>query len=142
VQSWAIVTSWRFDRANRRGPAGDMPPGGTMVSALLLRARPDSDTRSDYPLIRRLPLRLPSETDDYLEGAEQVPEYRVFGSGRSFVLEVRVNINRTRPGRKMLARAQEVVDRLRFPGWIAQQCQGLDTGGFPMRRLDTAAYLR
>jgi hypothetical protein len=43
VQSEAIVTSWRPDRANPYGPAGDMPQGGTMVSALLLRAHPDAD---------------------------------------------------------------------------------------------------
>jgi hypothetical protein len=114
VQAEAIVTSWRFDRSNPRGPAGDMPPGGIMVSALLLRARPDEDTRSDYPPIRRLPLRLPRQTDDFLEGAPEVREYRVFGSGRRFVLEVRAAVNGPRP-RRALRRAQAVVDNLRLP---------------------------
>jgi hypothetical protein len=124
VQSEEIVTSWGVDRGNPIGPAGDMPPGGIMVSALLLRAHPDADTRSDYPRIRRLPLRLPLTTTSILEGYEHVPEYRVFASGRRFVLEVRAAINRRRPGRGMLTRAQRVVDQLRLPSWITRR--GLD----------------
>jgi hypothetical protein len=121
VSSEAIVTSWPPDRTNPRGPAGDMPHGGSMVSAHLLRARLDRDLRADYPPIRELPLRLPERTRTSLEGYD-VPEYRVFGSGRHFILEVRAAIaeGRVRPG--MLARAQAVVNRLRLPKWIARDC--------------------
>jgi hypothetical protein len=122
VSSEAIVTSWPPDATNPRGPAGDMPHGGTMVSALLLRAHPDRELRADYPRIRELPLRLPARTRASLEGSDEVPEYRVFASGRRFILELRVAVaeGRVRPG--MLARAQAVVNTLRLPHWIRTNC--------------------
>lgn len=116
-----LVTSWDGDRANPHGPAGDLPPGGILVSALLIRARPDFQTRAGYPRIRKLPLRLPATTDSVLEGYDHVPEFRVFGSGRRYILEVRASINRPRPTRGMLRRAQAVVDRLRIPGWMERR---------------------
>ena len=122
VQSESIVTSWTPDRSNPGGPAGDMPHGGTMVSANVIRMHPDARVRADHPRLGRLPLALPKHASGRLEGYDDIPEYRIFRSGRRFVLEVRVAIAERHPRAGMLARAQKVVDRLRLPEWIRHTC--------------------
>jgi hypothetical protein len=73
---------------------------------------------ADAPPIRRLPLRLSRTTGSRLEGAPDVPEYRVFGRmGEMYNVDLRVDINDPHPTRSMLRAAQQVVSGLRFPVW-------------------------
>jgi hypothetical protein len=126
--SEAIATSWRFDRSSRRGPAGDMPPGGIMVQVLLIR-RAAGGERSPglyreapqldaYPRIRRLPLRMPETPAGTLEGYDGVREYRIFGAlRRDYHVEVRIDINAASPDQELRGQAQKALNALRFPDW-------------------------
>jgi hypothetical protein len=125
--SETFVTSWHY-RSHPHGPAGDLPPGGVLITVLLIRraagGRPAPalcrgvPRSPEYPQIQRLPLRLPTTPATTLEGYERVPEYRIFGAIRhDYHVEVRVDINQQNPGRSLLRRAQRVLNRLRLPDW-------------------------
>lgn len=124
----SFATSWRFDQSSRRGPAGDMPPGGIIVHVMLIRraagGRPSAGLcrgappLAQYPRIRRLPLRIPDSPAGTLEGYDGVPEYQIFGSVRNdYHVEVRVDINAPSPSRKLLRQAQQALNVLRLPDW-------------------------
>jgi hypothetical protein len=126
--SETFATSWRYEQSNPHGPAGDMPPGGILVSVLLIRraagGRPSPELcrgaprLPSSPPIRRLPLRLPTTPATTLEGYDQVPEYRIFGAIRNdYHVEVRIDINHQDPPPTLRHQAQAVLDQLRFPDW-------------------------
>lgn len=105
-----------------------MPRNGIAVEVLLIRREVDGATGLNlcrytphldtYPLVRKLPLRLPATTSSTLEGAPKVPEYRVLGRiGESYNFEVRVEINNPHPDAALLSTAQHVVSAIRFPRW-------------------------
>jgi hypothetical protein len=122
----AVATSWRY-RPSSVGWAGSLPRDGIVVSVNLIRRNPGNAVGNlcgrtphlrDYPLVRKLPLRLPRTTTHTLEGADDIPEYRIFGRiGESYNFEVRVMIDRQRPTRVLLAAAQRGVSAIRFPRW-------------------------
>jgi hypothetical protein len=121
----AVATSWRY-RPNSRGWAGSLPRNGIVVSVNLIRRNPGTlgnlcgrtPHLRDYPLVRKLPLRLPRTTTHTFEGADGIPEYRIFGRiGESYNFEVRVVIDRHQPTRALLAAAQRGVNAIRFPRW-------------------------
>ena len=123
----ADVESVAFSfRPYRFGWALRMPRNGVAVTVHLIRRSADPRANlcrsvphwPDSPPIRRLPLRLPRTTTDRLEGAPRVVEYRVFGRlDDSYNVDLRVDVNRLRPTRAMLRRAQAVVAGIRFPHW-------------------------
>lgn len=126
--SETFATSWRFERLSLHGPAGDLPPGGVVVTALLIRraagGRPSAGLcRGDgpypaYQRIRRRPLRLGNASIGELEGSERVAEYRLFRTVRDeYNVEIRVAINQASPGRAFLRTAQTVLGRLKLPHW-------------------------
>jgi hypothetical protein len=121
----SVALSWPY-RPNQFGWATRMPPNGVAVTVHLIRR--SADPRANLcggvphwpgaPRIRRLPLRLPSTTSDRLEGAPGVLEYRVSGRmDESYNVDLRVDVNRLRPTRVMLRRAQAIVSAIRFPRW-------------------------
>jgi hypothetical protein len=122
----AFATSWRY-RQNSFGWARSLPRDGIVVSVYLIRRNPGKTVGNlcgrtphlrDYPLVRKLPLRLPRTTTHTFEGADDIPEYRIFGRiGESYNFEVRVVIARHRPTGALLAAAQHVVAAIRFPRW-------------------------
>jgi hypothetical protein len=122
----AVATSWRY-RPNSSGWAGSLPPDGIVVSVNLIRRNPGKTVGNlcgrtphlrDYPLVRKLPLRLPLTTTHTFDGADDIPEYRIFGRiGDSYNFEVRVVIARHRPTPALLAAAQRGVSAIRFPRW-------------------------
>ncbi len=122
----AFATSWPY-RPNSFGWAGSLPKDGTVVSVYLIRRNPGRRVGNlcgrtphlpDYPLVRKLPLHLPRTTVHTFEGADDIPEYRIFGRiGESYNFEVRVVIDRHRATRALLATAQRVVSAIRFPHW-------------------------
>jgi hypothetical protein len=123
----AYALSWPY-RPNSLGWAGAMPRDGIAASVYLIRRDVGAATGlnlcrytphlSAYPLVRKLPLHLPSTTTDTLEGAPNIPEYRVFGRiGESYNVEVRVDINNPRPGAALLSAAQRAVSAISFPRW-------------------------
>jgi hypothetical protein len=116
-ESETFATSWDLDRANRHGPAGDLPRGGILVSVLLLRrcVAPGPD---HPPLGSRL--RLPRVAAGTLEGMPHVPEYRIFGArDRDYYADVRVDINARRPSARLRREAQHALSVLRLPHWPA-----------------------
>ena len=123
----AYALSWAY-HPNSLGWAGSIPRDGIAVSVYVIRREVGAATGlnlcrytphlSAYPLVRRLPLRLPSTTTATLEGAPKIPEYRVFGRiGESYNFEVRVDINRAHPGAALLKAAQRAVSAISFPRW-------------------------
>jgi hypothetical protein len=123
----AYALSWPY-HPNSLGWAGAMPRDGIAASVYLIRRDVGAATGlnlcrytphlSAYPLVRKLPLHLPSTTTDTLEGAPNIPEYRVFGRiGESYNVEVRVDINNPRPGAALLSAAQRAVSAISFPRW-------------------------
>lgn len=124
----SFATSWPYRLGNPLGPAGSLPRDAIFVNVLLLRrspgrARVDLCHRTPhlrgFPLVRP-PLRLPRATTDVLEGAPDVPEYRIFGRiDESYDVDLRVDVSRRRPTARQLALAQRVVAAIRFPRWPA-----------------------
>jgi hypothetical protein len=114
------ATSWDFDRSNRHGPAGDLPPRGILVWVLLLRHSCGAVAANPaYPPLRT-PLRLPRAPTGTLEGRPHVPEYRILGArGRDYYVEARVDINERSPSAKLRRRAQRALSALRLPDWPA-----------------------
>jgi hypothetical protein len=123
----AVATSWAYHPSSL-GWAAAIPRGGIAVEVLLIRREPGAATGLDlcrvtphlasYPLVRRLPLRLPATTSATLEGSPDVPEYRIFGRiGESYDFEVRVDVRSRRPAAALLAVAQRAVAAIRFPRW-------------------------
>ena len=123
----AYALSWPY-HANSLGWAGSMPRDGIAVSVYLIRREVGAATGlnlcrytphlSAYPLVRKLPLHLPSTTTATLEGAPKIPEYRVFGRiSESYNVEVRIDINDPRPGAALLSAAQRAVSAISFPRW-------------------------
>lgn len=125
--SETLATSWPY-RWSERGPAADLPPGGIIVSALLLRRAVGGRAsaalcrgvppQADYPRLRRFPLQIPAAPAGTLEGDENVAEYRIFGAVRNdYHLEVRVDINEPLPHPGFRGRAQRVLNGLQLPNW-------------------------
>ena len=132
----AVALSWAY-HPNIHGWAPLMPRDGIAVGVFLIRRETGSATglnlcrstphlgicRSTphlgaYPLVGRLPLRLPSTTTATLEGAPRIPEYRVFGRvGESYNFEVRVDVNNPHPSAGLRRTAQRVVSSIDFPRW-------------------------
>ena len=123
----AYALSWAY-HPNGLGWAGSMPRDGIVVSVYLIRREVGSATGLNfcrytphlgvYPLVRKLPLRLPSTTTATLEGAPNIPEYRVFGRiGESYNFEVRVDVNNPHPSAAPLNAAQSAVSAISFPRW-------------------------
>ena len=103
-----------------------IPPNGIAVTVHLIRRSADQHANlcgsvphwPDSPPIRRLPLRLPRTTSDWLEGDDRVLEYRVSGRmDESYMVDLRVDVKRLRPTPAMLRRAQAIVNGIRFPSW-------------------------
>jgi hypothetical protein len=124
VESYAL--SWPY-RRNSFGWANSMPRNAIAIEVLLLRTSADGSRINlclhtphlgGFPPIRRLPLRLPRTTGDRLEGAPNVPEYRVFGRiDDMYNVDLRVDVNNPRPTPAMLRTAQKVVAAIAFPDW-------------------------
>jgi len=126
--SETFATSWAFDRSARRGPAGDIPPGGVIVSVLLLRraeggrAAPELcrglAPRPAYPRIRDSALRMPDAPVGTLEGDEAVAGYRIRGTVRNdYHVEIRIDVKDSDPDRELIQRAQDALKELRLPNW-------------------------
>jgi hypothetical protein len=121
----SYALSWAY-RPNPHGWATSIPRNGIVVRVILIRRRafgsPPTNLCEHTPRLSRpiehLPLRLPATTADRLEGSPRVLEYRVFGWFRGrYNIDLRVDINSTRPTRALLRTAQAVVSGLRFPRW-------------------------
>jgi hypothetical protein len=123
----ATALSWAY-HPDGLGWAGSMPRDAIAVSVYLIRREVGSATGLNlcrytphlgvYPLVRKLPLRLPSTTTATLEGAPNIPEYRVFGRiGESYNFEVRVDVNNPHPSAALLKAAQSAVSAISFPRW-------------------------
>jgi hypothetical protein len=126
----ADVNSYALSWAYKPGPFGwanSMPPRAIAVSVILIRRNASESTANlcaatphlpGFAPIRRLPLRLPRTTTDRQEGQPQVLEYRVFGRlDDSYNIDLRVDVNDTKPTTEMLRIAQRVASGIRFPTW-------------------------
>ena len=126
ASTYSDALSWRY-RASQYGWASEMPRNGIAVSIILFRGSGNdpflnlcrfTPHLSGFPRIRRLPLRLPKNPGGSLEGAPNVPEYRVFGRiDESYNVDLRVDVKSLHPSQALLRRAQNVVNRVRFPTW-------------------------
>jgi len=99
-----LATSWPY-RPGAGGWALSIPRDGIVVQVFFVRGMPP------YASLR---LRLPASTQFALEGAPDVPEYRIHGRVLGHNIEVWVDIRRARPTPKQLRLAQQVVSALRF----------------------------
>src|SRR5207253_11121038 len=78
----AVALNWAY-RATSGGWASAIPNDGIAVEVLLIRRQPGAATALNlcrvtphlaaYPLVRKLPLRLPRATTNTLEGAPRIP---------------------------------------------------------------------
>jgi hypothetical protein len=121
----STALSWHY-KPNRFGWATSIPRNGSAVHVILIRRASgppinlchDTPHVQGSPKIRHLPLRLPSRANGTLEGATNVPEYRIFGRlDNSYNVDLRLDIKNRHPTYRMLRTAQAIVSRIHFPLW-------------------------
>ena len=116
--AWLGATSWGY-RLDRGGPLRRIPRDGVLIEVNLIR-RDGFPHDSRYPYLRRLPLRLDVARVTGEAGAPQVEQRRLlYRYGRQYELDVRVDFGRRNPTKEMLRSAQNALNGLRLPKWVA-----------------------
>ena len=119
----STALSWHY-KPSSFGWATGMPRNGIAVNVILMRGTSgprinlchDTPHVHGSPKIKNFPLQLPSRANGALEGATNVPEYRIFGRlDNSYNIDLRVDIKNRQPTVRMLRTAQAIVGRIHFP---------------------------